>query len=67
MGEKAKKVGAAGILLTMFGGLIQQAYSQIRLNQIDIVKIQEQRKSDREILIEIKQDVKEIRKVLNGN
>ena len=64
MNEKAKKVGAFGILITMFGGLANEAYSQIRSNQINIARIQEREKAVKEIVIEIKKDVEFIRRKL---
>lgn len=61
-----KELGAKAILVTMFMGLVAWFAGQIYANSTDIVRLKERRKSDREILIEIKGDVKEIRRALNG-
>jgi len=67
MNDKIKKAGAFTGLSSMALGLIWNAYSQVRVNQVDIVKLNERSQSHKEILIEIKQDVKEIRRLMDGN
>lgn len=67
MNEKVKKVGAVGILATMLSGLITQGFSKINKNELDIARIQEREKSTKELLIEIKNDIKYIKRNLKGN
>ena len=64
MNEKVKKFGAGAILMTMFGGLANEAYSQIRVNQVNIARIQERERAVKEIVLEIKNDVEFIRRKL---
>ena len=61
-----KELGAKAILTTMFLGLVAWFGSQVFGNSLDIVRIKERAQSTREILIEIKNDVKEIRRAVNG-
>ena len=61
-----KELGAKAILITMFMGLVAWFAGQVFGNSLDIVRIKEREKSTRELLIEIKMDVKEIRKAVNS-
>jgi hypothetical protein len=67
MNEKLKKTGAITGLSSIAMGLIWNAYSQVRLNEIEIVKLTEKVKTQKEILLEIKTDVKDIKRLMNGN
>ena len=62
MNEKIKKIGAYGTLSTMALGLLYNAYGQVRLNQLDIARLQEREKSTKEIVIEIRNHVEFIRR-----
>ena len=62
MNDKVKKLGAVGILTTSFSGLLLNAYSQVRDNQIQIARIIERQKAVKEIVIEIKKDVEFIKR-----
>ena len=62
MNEKIKKLGAYGTLSTMALGLLYNAYGQVRLNQLDIARLQEREKSTKEIVIEIRNHVEFIRR-----
>lgn len=64
MDDKVKKLGAFGILITILSGPAGIAYSQIRTNELDIAKIKEREKSAKELMIEMKADVKYIRRKL---
>lgn len=64
MDDKVKKLGAFGILLTILSGPASIAYSQIRANELDIAKMKEREKSAKELMIEMKADVKYIRRKL---
>ena len=64
MNDKIKKVGAVGILTTMLSGLMTQGFSKINKNELDIARLQEREKSAKELLIEIKEDIKYIKKSL---
>ena len=66
MNEKIKKVGAYGTLSTMALGLMYNAYAQVKLNTVDIARMQEREKAVREIVIEIKNDVEFIRRKLEN-
>ena len=63
MNDKIKKVGAVGILTTMLSGLMTQGFSKINKNELDIARLQEREKSAKELLIEIKEDIKYIKDI----
>ena len=56
-----KELGAKAILITMFMGLVAWFAGQVFGNSLDIVRMKERQQSNREILLEIKQDIKEIK------
>lgn len=61
-----KRAGAISILITMALGLSAWAGHQIIVNKVDIAIIREKEKSNKELLIEIRDDVKLLRGRLNG-
>lgn len=64
MNELLKKAGAWGILITIISGLVAEARSQIAENHRKIIKFEERQRSQKEILIEVKNDVKFIKQQL---
>lgn len=66
MNEKLKKAGAYGTLSAMAMGLLYNAYGQVRLNEIEIAKMQEREKSTKELIIEVRDHVEFIRRRVEG-
>lgn len=66
MNEKVKKAGAYGTLSAMAMGLLYNAYGQVKLNQIEIARIQEREKSTKELIIEVRDHVEFIRRRVEG-
>lgn len=56
------KIGAVGILSTMLLGLLAWAGNQIVDNGEKIARLEEREKSHKELLIEVRGDVKQILK-----
>lgn len=59
-----KKIGAWTILLTIIGGLGAEARHQIAQNRLKLARLEERHRSTKEILIEVKSDVKEIKSLI---
>ncbi len=57
MNEKIKKVGAYGTLSAMTMGLLYNAYGQVKVNQIDIARLQEREKSMKELVLRVEKKV----------
>lgn len=59
-----KQVGAIAILSTMLIGLVAWAGNNIVNHGLDIAILKANEKNNKEILLEIRQDVKELRKIM---
>ena len=62
-----KKIGALGILLTILSGIYTEARYQVFENRESIIRLQEREKTIKEHLIEIKADLKYIRRNVRGD
>lgn len=57
-----KKIGIGAIATTLLVSVLGETRTQVKANTTDIAVLNERNKSVKEILLEIKQDVKELRK-----
>jgi hypothetical protein len=57
-----KKAGAIGVLITMLSGLAMELRTQVYANESNIIRILEREKTTKELLIEIKDDIKYIKR-----
>jgi hypothetical protein len=57
-----KKAGAIGVLLTMLSGLAMELRTQVYANESNIIRLLEREKTTKELLIEIKDDIKYIKR-----
>jgi hypothetical protein len=57
-----KKAGAIGVLITILSGLAMELRTQVYANESNIIRLLEREKTTKELLIEIKDDIKYIKR-----